>query len=265
MRFGATNNPVMDLLSQIPTIKRMGFDYLELCIDPPEASPEKIATLQNELFSVMDGEGIRAETAHLPCFIWMADIYPSIRQASIDEVVKALETCQSLGIAKAVIHPGYLTGLLTRLPDQGRKLANESLALVLDSAKKMNVTLCLENMFPRSGHMYRPEEFIDVLNTFPDLMMTIDFGHARIQAGPDRLSQLIEAGGRRIRHVHLSDNTGKDDEHLPLGAGWVDTAGGLTALKNLGYDETITLEVFSPDPSLKEHSLRTARDMWEAA
>jgi sugar phosphate isomerase/epimerase len=39
----------------------------------------------------------------------------------------------------------------------------------------------------------------------------------------------------------------------------------MAALKSIGYDETFTLEVFSPDPSLKEHSLRTAKTMWEAA
>ena len=265
MRFGATNNPVKDLLSQIPEIKRKGFDYLELCLDPPEASPEKIASLKSEIVSVMDGEGLRAEVAHLPCFVWMADMYESIRQASIDEVNKALETCRSLDIPKAVIHPGYLTGLLTRVPDMGKKLANDSLAVVLERAKEMNVTLCLENMFPRSGHMYRPEEFIDVLNAFPDVMMTVDFAHAQIQAGPGRLHQMIAAGGQRIRHVHLSDHLGKEDEHLPLGAGWVDIAGGLAALKKLGYDDTITLEVFSPDPALAEHSLNKARTLWEAA
>ncbi|MEW5723452.1 MAG: sugar phosphate isomerase/epimerase, partial [Thermodesulfobacteriota bacterium] len=123
----------------------------------------------------------------------------------------------------------------------------------------------LENMFPRSGYMYRPEEFSQVLAAQADLRMTLDLGHANIQAPPDRLARLVEAGGHRIAHVHVSDNTGADDEHLPVGVGRVDVAGGLKALKALGYQGRLTLEVFAPDRDYLALSLAKVKAMWEAA
>jgi hypothetical protein len=37
MRFGAMNFPVVPVLDEIETFARLGFDYLELAMDPPMA------------------------------------------------------------------------------------------------------------------------------------------------------------------------------------------------------------------------------------
>jgi sugar phosphate isomerase/epimerase len=58
--------------------------------------------------------------------------------------------------------------------------------------------------------------------------------------------------------VHLHDNKGGSaDLHLPLGTGTVDVRGAVGLLKRFGYDGTITLEVFTPDP----HHLAYSRDL----
>jgi sugar phosphate isomerase/epimerase len=49
--------------------------------------------------------------------------------------------------------------------------------------------------------------------------------------------------------VHLSDNDGTADQHLPLGSvprSRIDWQEHISKLKAIGYDGTITLEVFSP-------------------
>lgn len=38
MQFGAMNFPVIPVLEEIDTIARLGFDYLELAMDPPMVS-----------------------------------------------------------------------------------------------------------------------------------------------------------------------------------------------------------------------------------
>jgi sugar phosphate isomerase/epimerase len=202
--------------------------------------------------------------AHLPTFVWLADPYPSIRRASVDEVIRAMDLAAELGVSKAVLHPGYLTGMMRAASDLGRRYADESLVLLLEAARERNIVLCLENMFPRAGHMYRPEEFGQTLADHPDLMMTLDVAHALIGGPASRLTGLIEAGGRRIRHVHVSDHGGQEDDHLPLGAGRVPVQDALKRMKNLGYDDTITLEVFSSDRDLLFWSLRKVREWWEA-
>ncbi len=44
MEYGAMNFPIKPLLKEIEEIGEMGFDYVELTMDPPEATPQKILT-----------------------------------------------------------------------------------------------------------------------------------------------------------------------------------------------------------------------------
>ena len=79
---------------------------------------------------------------------------------------------------------------------------------------------------------------------------------AGIARGPARRDQVhlrpvqpnaLGPQSNRIGHVHASDNSSRDDEHLPVGVGTIDFPEFVKALKGIGYDDTITLEVFSRD------------------
>ena len=61
------------------------------------------------------------------------------------------------------------------------------------------------------------------------------------------MMRLVEQFGSRIAHLHFSDNHGRRDEHLAVGHGTIDFAGLVRQLKAIGYDDTLTLEVFSPN------------------
>ena len=74
---------------------------------------------------------------------------------------------------------------------------------------------------------------------------------------------ILERYGNRLRHVHLHDNRGTGDDHLPLGAGTLDLTGCIRALKASGYDDTITLEVFTPDTQLVRFSAEKLRRLWD--
>jgi sugar phosphate isomerase/epimerase len=64
----------------------------------------------------------------------------------------------------------------------------------------------------------------------------------------------------------VSDNHGGDrDEHLPLGAGNIDWPWALGVLKRMGYDGTITAEVFSRDKSYLVAAKDQLREWWDAA
>lgn len=265
MIYGATNNPMRPLKGEIKAIAALGFDYLELCLDPPHGLPEALRPQLGEIRSILDGEGLRLPVAHMPTFISLADIYASIREASLNEVFKALDLAAGIGAGKVVLHPAYLTGLIAFTPDTGRGYMLESLARALEKASDLGLTLCLENMFPRVGHMYRPDEFTGVLREHPGLMMTLDLGHAGIRSPKGQIAAFVKVAWGRIGHVHVCDNNGTEDEHLPVGAGRIDLAGGLAAVKASGYDSTITLEVFSPDRSYLAASLSKIREMWEKA
>ena len=77
MLYGATNNPRCPLKDEIQAVAACGFDYLELCLDPPFASPERLTPAQ--VREALEGEGLGLQAAHLPTFVWLADIYDGIR------------------------------------------------------------------------------------------------------------------------------------------------------------------------------------------
>jgi sugar phosphate isomerase/epimerase len=55
----------------------------------------------------------------------------------------------------------------------------------------------------------------------------------------------INTFGDKIIHIHWHDNHGRKDEHLPIDQGLIDHEKAVRALKDIDYDRTITLEVFT--------------------
>jgi sugar phosphate isomerase/epimerase len=185
---------------------------------------------------------------HLPSFVYTADLTHALRKASLNEVLKSLEVADELGCLKAVLHPSYIMGLGIFVMDQAREYALESLDAIMEKADKLNLLLCLENLFPKAHSLVEPVEFADIFVKFPNLKMTLDTGHAHIgDTEGKRAVKFIKRFPDRIDHIHISDNLGESDNHLPVGAGTVNFHEIVKALKGIGYDETITLEVFSKD------------------
>lgn len=64
-------------------------------------------------------------------------------------------------------------------------------------------------------------------------------------------------------HVHLSDNFQRFDDHLPLGVGRIDWNQALRLIRKVGYDGTMTMEVFSPDRDYVLLSAQKVRAWWD--
>ena len=132
--------------------------------------------------------------------------------------------------------------------DQEREYALRSLDVIVEKANNLGLCLCIENMFPQSPSLVDPEDFVEIFERFPTLKLTLDTGHAHIRGrGGKKTLDFIERFYDRIGHIHANDNFGNEDSHLPIGTGTIDFQGIIKALKGIGYDGTITLEVFSRD------------------
>jgi endonuclease IV len=122
----------------------------------------------------------------------------------------------------------------------------------------------LQNIIFTTVEDQQPHEFQPVFETFPEIRLTLDIGHANLGGGKNRSSEFIRLHGYRIGHVHANDNFGKEDSHLPIGAGIIDFERIMKELKEAHYDETITLEVFSRDRDYLKISKEKIKRMWEA-
>ena len=263
MKYGAMNFPIKPLLREIEEIGEMGFDYVEVTMDPPEATPQKILGQKQSIQELLHRYGMGV-MGHLPTFVWTSDLYESLRKVSLQENFDALEAAAELGIEKVVLHPGYITGLGKFLLDKAKRYGMESIEAILKKASSLGITLCIENMFPQSNFLSHPHEFQEVFEVSPEIRLTLDIGHANLGGGKNKSSEFIHRYGYRIGHVHANDNFGKEDNHLPIGAGIIDFERILRELKEAQYDETITLEVFSKDKDYLKLSKVKIKQMWEA-
>jgi sugar phosphate isomerase/epimerase len=97
-------------------------------------------------------------------------------------------------------------------------------------------------------------------------MLTLDIGHAHIGSKNERRAlQFMDAYPDRIQHIHVSDNFGKEDSHLPIGAGNIRYKEMVKGLKKIGYNGTITVEVFSSDREFLRFSKERVSQLFERA
>jgi sugar phosphate isomerase/epimerase len=260
MRYGAMNFPVKKIRKEIEQFDALGFDFLELTLDPPETHYATVRVCKDAILKELKIRNMGL-LCHLPTFVYTADLTERIRRASLLEMLESLETAKELGAEKIVVHPGYIGGMGAFVMETSRKYAIESLAIISQKADDIGVVLCLENMFPRYLSFVEPEDFEPVFDQFPALKLTLDTGHANIgDTRGDRALRFLKNYSHRLGHIHMSDNKGKRDDHLPVGKGNVPFERIVKALKEIDYDNTITLEIFSDD----RNHLVESRDKIEA-
>jgi sugar phosphate isomerase/epimerase len=262
MKYGAVNSPLRRVLNELREIADLGFDYLELTMDAPEATPKKILGQKRGILDLLSSSNLEL-ISHLPTFVSTANLYESIRNASRKEILEALEASFELGVKKAVIHPSYVTGLGKYVKDRVKKLGYEFLEEAYVRAENLEITLCLENMTPMEGWLFEPEEFKEVFERFENIKLTLDLGHANIQTKESTVHEFIKFHGKKIAHLHANDNFGKEDNHLPLGCGKIKFDEIFSEIKKMGYDDTLTLEVFSQDRDYLKLSLQKAKMIWK--
>jgi sugar phosphate isomerase/epimerase len=261
MKYGATNLPSLPILDEIRNFAEMGFDYLELGLDAPTGHYSVIRETKTEILNALENHSMGL-VCHLPTFVFSADMTESIRKASLEETVNSIQLCAELGALKAVLHPAMTNWLGFLFMEKVKEYANEALEIIVEQAAKINVCLCIENMFPKYGYFFEPDEFLDVLERFPSLKVTLDVSHANIgDQKKNRISRFIRILGDHISHVHVSDNKGREDDHLPIGAGKINFREVIKALEIIDYKETVTFEVFTDDRTYAGESLKRFKEM----
>ncbi|MBP9561433.1 MAG: sugar phosphate isomerase/epimerase, partial [Syntrophorhabdaceae bacterium] len=138
----------------------------------------------------------------------------AIKRISIDKIKKAVEVAHHLNAKGVVCHPGY---------DRWRFDGNEQLWLdssietwneVLSEAGR-DIDIMLENIFEET-----PSTFLALFGYFRDknLYFCFDTGHFNLFSKQPLEDWLIPLKNR-MREMHIHDNYGSADDHLPLGSG----------------------------------------------
>ena len=174
MLYGAMNFPIMPVLKELEVISNLGFDYMELTMDPPQAHYKTIRKTKDKLLDSLDRHDLKL-ICHLPSFVSTADLTESIREASLKEVLQSLEVASEIRPLKVVLHPSFIVGLGVLVIEQVRKYAMQSLEVLVEKADFLGLDLCIENMFPTSNSLVNPADFIDIFDNDIDNNYTTSF------------------------------------------------------------------------------------------
>src|SRR6266404_3545740 len=257
MLIGAMNHPARPLSEQIQWLGQMGFDFLDLTLEPPHASSWNIDA--PAIKRMLEGNNLRV-VGHTAPFLPIASPVEELRQADLFEFRRCIDVFRRVGVQWMNVHPG-VSPMHDRAFTVERNL--ESLRELLIYGKQKAVGIMIENLPDRFNTAQQLSELLDPL---PELGLHLDIGHANLMTISNTTREILAAYGDRLKHVHLHDNRGGNlDLHLPLGAGNIDVAGAIRALKSCGYDGTITLEVFTPDLNHLVYSRDVLKRTWAAS
>jgi len=255
MKIGLMNNPAASVYDEIIFLGESHYEFVDLTIEGPNAlspDPERVLALLNQYNLSIVGHTD-------PCLPYA---YPldSVRKACFKELERCARIFSSVGVTIMNIHPCYYSP--PAMKEDLVRLNVEALKPLAEMADSYGLTLILENF---KAPFDSVSTYSRLLEEVPGLQIHLDFGHANL--GKDDGASFCNHLGGHIRHVHFSDNQGHEDEHLPLGTGNIDWEKAVSALKSIGYDETITLEVFFKDRSVSletlEESRRHVLDLWD--
>jgi sugar phosphate isomerase/epimerase len=165
-----------------------------------------------------------------------------------DEIMRQMKKCLDMGsdfVNLAVVHPGYLSPYGSQVRDQAWKTNVESIQQLCDHAEDMGIVIAVENM-PKMPKIYgmNPDEMLDILKDVnrENVGITLDVGHANTNGF---VGEFVEMCLGKIKHMHIHDNHGKRDEHLPIGQGTVDWKKFMESIS--GYKGMMVTEMMNLD------------------
>lgn len=259
-KFGVLSNPANDIIKEIKSAHRNRFDFIEIGIEPPMGDPEILMSRKNAILSELKKDRLFA-LGHTAWWCDLGSPIEELRRVWIEEAKSYVDTANVLGIRLLNFH-AHFSGMFMKIGKFKKQVLDnmiDSLEEIMGYAKPYGIQIILENI-PRKEMSIK--DFRYVMNQLPGLGMHLDIAHAFVAGGIKMVSQFINTFGDSIIHIHMSDNHGKDDEHLAIGKGNIDYERVVAELKKTGYDKTITFEVFFGGKKAVVDSRKRIEKIW---
>jgi len=152
------------------------------------------------------------------------------RVEAMDELKRAIDVADDLPYARLVLHMG---GSRETADPRKRDAAFSTLEHLILHAHHAGVTICVENTTSEMGDPAYLRAFVDETR-LTGLRFNFDIGHAHLSDFPE--DECIEKSFSPLRDlvssVHLHDNHGEKDEHLPPYDGTIDWPAAIKTLQS---------------------------------
>ncbi|MFD2101272.1 MULTISPECIES: sugar phosphate isomerase/epimerase family protein [Flavobacteriaceae] len=249
MKLGIINSAFeqagVDTKTGLEHIARIGFDTVDIFPEPMTIDQKEIDLITN-----ICGKNNLPITSVVIVAFGLVDFNEPVRKFHVERVKRAVDLTHKFAARNVLLVLGeYVWQKEVIQPEQQWNWAVEHVREIGEYAGKFGVEIALElEPFRLSLLNSIPSmvQFIDDCK-LPNIKANIDISHLVLaDTGPSELSLLMG----KAAHVHISDCDGKVHGDLPPGRGVVKFAPYLQAIKELGFDGSVSLELeYSPDPS----------------
>ena len=142
------------------------------------------------------------------------------RVEAMDEFKRVIDVADELPYARLILHMG---GSRETADPRKRDAAFSSLEHLILHARHAGVTICVENTLSEMSDPAYLRAFVDETR-LTGLRFNFDIGHAHLAELPqdERLEKSFAPLRDFVSSVHLHDNHGEKDEHLPPYDGSID-------------------------------------------
>jgi sugar phosphate isomerase/epimerase len=142
------------------------------------------------------------------------------RIEAMDELKRAIDVADELPFSRMIFHMG---GTREISDPRKRDAAFSSLEHLILHARHAGVTICVENTTSEMGDPTYLRNFVDETR-LTGLRFNFDIGHAHLADGPavERIEKAFAPLRELVAGVHVHDNHGEKDEHLPPYDGTID-------------------------------------------
>jgi sugar phosphate isomerase/epimerase len=189
--------------------------------------------------SALREAGVSSLTFHAPFEeLWPGARDEEARRLTVRRLRQAIAMARVFRPRGIVVHGGYFGWIYDHDSRRWIEPARRTFSEILETAEAEGVDLFLENVFDDvPDHLLRLR---DVLGS-ARLGFCCDPGHANLFSRLP-VQKWIEAFGPALREMHLHDNRGRRDDHLPVGEGTINFRGVLWAVRDAGADPILTIE-----------------------
>lgn len=225
--------------------KEIGFDTVDIFTDPLDIDQTETDLIINTC------DQLQLPIKSICCVaVGLIDFNPSVQRFHLERCQKYLELCQKFRCDNLLLVIGeYIWNREVIPPTEQWQTGIENCKLLGEFAKGLGLEIVIElEPFPLSlvNTVDTMLRFVEEVG-MPDVVKAnCDISHLHLM---DIEPREVERLKGLIGHVHLSDCDGKVHGDLPPGRGVTPIQDYLAAIRDTGFDRTVSIELeYSPEP-----------------
>ena len=234
-------------LQAIEWISKSGFRYIDYNFHNDYCLKNGILGQEpkryfDELKRLLEKTNVKLVQAHAP----IGNPFTEAGDALMEATLLSVRACGELGIKDLVIHSAYAPGLSKEETIE----KNKAFYLpILREAEHYDVCILTENLYKMTDpNVFWIDNAQDLLTLIeyvdhPLFHAVWDTGHANMTDVPQ--DESIRLLGGHLRALHVNDNFGDVDFHIPPFFGTMNLDSLMHGLSDIGYDGYFTFEAFN--------------------